>query len=201
MAKQNPSMITIAYIHGFNSSPRSFGYLRAFLPEHDVVLISYNSHQPIRDSMLEVRKQLPKGRFFIVGHSLGGLLTVLMAAEHVDRVDGAVTISAPLGGSKSASMLRWIPGHPKIIHDLTPTSEKIELISQLKLQIPVLSIISTGGGLATTNEPNDSIVTVASQRALKFGKKIEVKANHFEVLMHEKTVKHIQDFVFQEETA
>lgn len=189
----------IVYIHGFNSSPRSFAYLQAMLPTHDIVPISYNSHQPIRDSMLEVRKHLPKGRFSLVGHSLGGLLTILMAAEHVDRTDQAVTISAPLGGSKSASMLRWIPGHPKIIHDLMPTSEKIELISQLKLTIPVLSIISTGGGLATTSEPNDSIVTVASQKALKFGRKVEVKANHFEVLMHERTVKLMQDFLFSEE--
>jgi len=188
----------IAYIHGLNSSHRSFNYVQAKLPSHDIVPINYSSHQPLRDSMDEVRKRLPKtGRFSIVGHSLGGVLAVLMAAEHVDRVDNLVTISAPFGGSKAATALRWVPGHPKVIEDITPTSGKIELISQLKLHTPTLSIISTGGSLPTTPEPNDSIVTVSSQRALPFGRKVEVKANHFEVLLHEKVVQLLENFLFE----
>lgn len=187
----------IAYIHGFNSSHRSFNYLQAKLPAHDIIPVNYSSHQPLRDSIDEVRKKLPKtGRFSLVGHSLGGILATLMAAEHVDRVEHLVTISSPLGGSKAASLVRWIPGHPRILHDITPTSGKIELLSQLRLETPTLSIFSTGGSLPTTGEANDSIVTVASQKALPFGKKLEVKANHFEVLLHEKTVKHIEDFIF-----
>jgi len=187
----------IAYIHGFNSSHRSFNYIQAKLPSHDIVPITYDSHQPLRDSMLQVRKQLPKGQFGLIGHSLGGVLAVLMAAEHIDRTIGLISISAPLAGSKAAVTLRWLPGHPKVISDITPTAPKIELISQLKLHVPTLSIFSTGGSLALSGEPNDSVVTVVSQKALPFGKKAEVKANHFEVLMHEKTVKLIEDFLFE----
>lgn len=146
--------------------------------------------------MQEIRRQLPKGEFYLIGHSLGGILAILMAAEHADRVQKVVTISAPLGGSKAATALRWIPGHPKVLHDLGPTSPKIELLAQLKLEAPLLSIISTGGSLPTSPEPNDSIVTVSSQKALKIGRKAEVKANHFEVLMHEKTIQLIKSFIF-----
>lgn len=193
-------MKTIVWLHGFNSSHRSFNYLHSKLPQHEIGVVSYNSHQPLRDSMLEVRGQLPKrGQFSLVGHSLGGILAVLMAAEHADRVERLVTISAPFGGSKTASLARWVPGHPAVLHDITPSAAKIELISQLKMQVPTLSIISTGGSLPITAEPNDSIVTVTSQKALKFGKKVEVKANHFEILLHERTVKLIQDFVLEEE--
>lgn len=188
----------IAYLHGFNSSHRSFNYIQACLPEHEVIAINYDSHQPLRDSMLQVRKQLPKGNFSLVGHSLGGILAVLMAAEHVDRTEKLITISSPLAGSRAAGAFRWIPGHPKIMHDIMPTSEKIMLISQLKLQVPTTSVISTGGNLTTTSQANDSVVTVESQKALSFGRKQEVKANHFEVLMHEKTVKIIQDFLFKD---
>jgi hypothetical protein len=120
-----------------------------------------------------------------------------MAAEHVDRVDHLVTVSAPFGGSKAATAIRWLPGHPKVMHDITPTASKIEQISRLKLKTPTLCIISTGGSLPITNEPNDSIVTVASQKALPFGKKVEIKANHFEVLMHEKVVQLIDSFIFK----
>lgn len=166
------------------------------LPEHDHALIDYNSHQSLRDSMQEVRSKLPKGNFSIVSHSLGGILAVLMAAEHVDRVEKVATISSPFGGSKAALALRWMPGHPRIFEDITPTSPKIELISQLKLKIPTINVISTSGSLPLSREPNDGIVTVSSQKALPFGKKYEVKANHFEVLMHERTVKLLNDFLF-----
>ena len=190
----------VVYIHGLNSSHRSFNYVQSKLPTHEIVPINYNSHQPLRDSMDEVRKKLPKtGRFTLVGHSLGGVLAVLMAAEHVDRVDTVVSISAPFGGSKAATALRWLPGHPRVLDDITPTAGKIELISQLRLATPTLCIISTGGNLPSTSEPNDSIVTVVSQRALPFGKKLEVKANHFEVLLHEKTVQLMESFLFQHE--
>lgn len=191
----------IVYIHGLNQSSHSFNYIRDKLPEHDAVALNYSSHQPLRDSMQDVRDKLPKGRFTLVGHSLGGLLAILMAAEHVDRCDKVVTISSPLAGSKAAAGLRWFPGHPKIIEDITPTSPKIELISQLKLHLPTLSIISTAGALPVAREPNDGIVTIESQRALTFGKKIEVKANHFEVLMHEKTVKLLLEFLFEKAPA
>jgi pimeloyl-ACP methyl ester carboxylesterase len=186
----------IVYIHGLNQTSHSFNYIRAHLPEHDAVALNYDSHQPLRDSMQEVRDKLPKGKFVLVGHSLGGVLAILMAAEHVDRVQKVVAISSPLAGSKAASNLRWFPGHPKIIEDITTSSPKIELISQLKLVLPTLSIISTAGDLAIAREPNDGIVTVESQKALHFGKKVEVKANHFEVLMHEKTVKLLHEFLF-----
>lgn len=191
-------MTTVVYTCGFNSSHRSFSYLQCKLPTHTIVPVAYNSHQPLRDSLDQVRNQLPKGRFSLVGHSLGGVISTLLAAEHHDRVDGLVTISAPLAGSRAAVGLRWLPGYPKVLHDITPTSPKIELISQLKLDVPTMCIISTGGNLPTSLEPNDSVVTVSSQRALKFGRKIEVKANHFEILLHERTVKLISDFIFED---
>lgn len=187
----------IAYIHGFNSSHRSFAYLQHKLPSHDIVNINYNSHQPIRDSIDEVRRKLPKdGEFYLVGHSLGGILAVLAAAERLEQVKKVVTVSSPFGGSRVALALRWVPGHPKIIEDLTPTSGKIELLSQLKLSIPTMCIISTGGSLPFANEPNDSVVTVSSQRALKFGRKVEISANHFEVLLHDKLIDQVTNFCF-----
>jgi pimeloyl-ACP methyl ester carboxylesterase len=191
----------VAYIHGFNSSHRSFSFIQCKLPDHAVIPISYSSHQPIRDSMDEVRRQLPKGQFSLVGHSLGGVLAVLMAAEHADRVSSLATISAPFGGSRAAITLRWLPGHPKVLEDLTPSSPKIELVSQLRLKVPTLCIYSTSGSLFTSPEPNDSVVTVSSQKALPFGRKVEVKANHFEVLLHERTVKLLQGFLFEGESA
>lgn len=189
-------MKTVAYIHGLNSSHRSFSFLTQNLPDHNIVKVNYNSHQSLADSIAEVRKQLPKGPLNLVGHSLGGLISSLLVADEPERFLSLVTISSPLGGSRAAIYMRWMPGRPAILEHITPTSEHIQRLAIFQTKIPTLSIISTGGHLPTTREPNDSVVTVFSQKALLFGKKIEVKANHFEILMHEKTIDLITKHIF-----
>ncbi len=189
-------MKTVAYIHGLNSSHRSFAYLTQNLPQHNIIKINYKSHQPLADSILEVRKQIPKGPVTLIGHSLGGVISTLLVSDDPGRFESLVTISSPIGGSRAANYMRWMPGHPAILEHITPTSSYIRQLSTFQTEIPTLSIISTGGHLPTSNEANDSVVTVMSQKALLFGKKIEVKANHFEVLMHEKTLEAINKHIF-----
>ena len=189
-------MKTVAYIHGLNSSHRSFAYLQRELPEHRIIRVNYDSHQPLIASISQVVKQLPKaGTYSMVGHSLGGLIASLIAADSSD-VESLTTISSPLGGSKAASIVRWLPGHPDVMADITPNSSFIYRLHKNPPKMPTLCIFSTGGHLATTSEPNDSVVSVASQKALGVGKKYEVKANHFEVLMHEKTVEAVRKHLF-----
>lgn len=186
----------IVFVHGFNSSSRSFNYLISQLPDHDIVAINYDSHQPLQASIDACQKLLPKGPFYIVGHSLGGVIAAHLASEN--EATKLITISSPLAGSRAAMTLKWLPGHPKVMHDITPSAPIIMGLAARKLSLPTLSIVSTGGHLSTSNEPNDSVVTVSSQKGLKYGRKVEVKANHFEVLLHEKTVKHVNDFLFGE---
>lgn len=196
MVKRNPSMKSIAYVHGFNSTHRSFAYITQNLPKHNVVNINYNSHQRLADSIIEVHKQLPKGQLTLVGHSLGGLISTLLVLNEPERFESLVVISSPLGGSKTAIFMKWMPGYPSILGCITPNAAHIRRIVTSRSGIPTLSIISTEGHLQTTSDLNDSIVAVSSQIALPFGKKVEVKANHFEVLTHEKTVGLIQKHLF-----
>jgi len=190
-------MKTIVWVHGLNSSHRSFSYLVNQVDDHNTVLVNYDSHQPLKKSIGQVIKQLPSidDEIVIIGHSLGGVIATLVS-DIDPRISSLVTISSPLAGSKAANIVRWLPGHPSVMSDITPSSEFIRFIGEYKGDFPALSIISTGGHLKTTPEPNDSVVTLASQRALRFGKKAEVKASHFEVLMHEKTVDLINSHVF-----
>jgi len=185
-------MSKIIYLHGFNSSPRSFNYVIKSLPQHEPICIAYDSHRPLSESLGSVLKQLPKDEIVLIGHSLGGVIAALAAAARPETVRSLVTVSAPLGGSKACQALRWLPGHPPVVEDLTFTSPHIRAIASLKLQVPTISIVSTGGHLSFSAEPNDSIVTVASQRALSFGRKHEIKANHFEILLHDRTVELIE---------
>lgn len=189
-------MSTICFLHGLNSSHYSFAYMAKELGGIYVSNINYTSQQPLAVSIQQVAKQLPKdGELILVGHSLGGVIAMLIAHARTHNIKKVVTISAPLGGSKAAVYARWFVSGLQVLGDITPHSTYMRHIGTAAAPCPVLSIISTGGGLCTTSEPNDSIVTVASQRALAYGKKIEIKANHFEVLMHEQTIKAVRDFI------
>lgn len=192
---------TIFMIHGLNSSSSSFNYLCEKLklsnPNASFALIEYKSHQPLEASIAEVLSQLPKtGSIYLVGHSLGGVIATIIAADHPARIEKLVTISSPIHGSRAAATLQWIPGSLPVLCDIVPHGAIITRCCELLLNLPTLSIISTGGHLPTSPEPNDSVVSLASQRALKFGKKVEVHASHFEVLLHEKTVKTLIEFLF-----
>lgn len=188
-------MQTIVYLHGLNATHLSFSYMLKELPPHKAIQINYDSHQRLDESIKDVARQLPKTDFSIVGHSLGGLIAAVLAARYPEA-KALVAISSPFGGSKIANIARWIPGHPDVMADITPSSHHVQEVKNLSLELPTLSIISTAGHLRSVTEPNDGVVAVASQKALPFGQKAEVQANHFEVLTHDQTVRLVADHLF-----
>lgn len=194
----------VAYIHGLNATQSSFSFVVSKLPAHKHHLIEYHSYQNLSTSIDECVQQLfkeipQKAKVSLVGHSLGGVIAAIIAADYPDRVENLVTISAPLMGSKAALTLRWMPGALPILNDIVPNGTIISRCGDLDLAVPTLSIISTGGHIPAGVEPNDSVVAIASQRGLRFGQKAEVHANHFEVLMHDETVGLIDKFLFGEQ--
>jgi len=190
----------IAYIHGLNSSSTSFSYIISKLPEHKAYRIDYNSHQSLETSIAEVISKLPRDqKVTLVAHSLGGIIATLVAAQMPNMVERLILISTPFKGSHAASTLRWIPGCSRVLHDIIPTAPHITRCRELALDIPTLNIISTGGSLQTSPVPNDGVVTISSQRGLCFGERVEINATHFEVLMSDRTVNTIRDFIFSEE--
>lgn len=187
----------IAYIHGLNSSSTSFSYIISQLPEHKAYCIDYRSHQGLENSIAEVVSKLPKDQSLtLVAHSLGGVIATLVAAEMPELVERLVLISTPFKGSRAAETLRWIPGSSRVFSDICPRSPHIMRCRELKLEIPTLTIVSTGGHLHTSPAPNDGVVTISSQLGLNFGERAEINATHFEVLLDTRTVKTIQNFVF-----
>lgn len=184
----------LCHVHGLNSSHTSFAYMAKELKS--AAKINYKSTQPLADSIIQVSKQLPKkGPLVLVGHSLGGVIAMQLAILGMHDIQKVITISSPLGGSRFAAYMRWIaPGMP-ILNDIAPFSTAIQLFQEAEPVCPVLSIISTAGHLPMVSfELNDGVVTISSQKALPYAKKIEVKANHFEVLMCDKTIEAIKKF-------
>jgi pimeloyl-ACP methyl ester carboxylesterase len=183
-------------IHGFNSTSNSFNYIIEKLKwKGEILRIDYDSHRPLEETLKYIQGELPNDReLILVGHSLGGVISVLLAHMIPDNIHSVITISSPIGGSKAATFARWLPWSPEVFKDITPSSSFIRA-AQVAPTVPVSSIITSGGTLALTNEPNDSVVTVASQQATPAKKKAELKANHFEVLMHPTTIRYIEHFL------
>ena len=155
---------TICLIHGLNSSALSFTYLDAHLKLNGfkTLCIEYESHQPLKASIKEVYSKLPLGPIVLIGHSLGGIIALNISYE-VDT-QKVITISAPLAGSKAATIMQWFSTTP-VISDITPSSPEITSLRR-EPTCEVLSIVSTAGHLASSGAPNDSVVSLASQSAI-----------------------------------
>jgi hypothetical protein len=84
-----------------------------------------------------------------------------------------------------------------VLRDLSPGSQIIREVTTQKMKVPFISIISVAGNLPFILGENDGIVTLESQRASLAKRKVDVKANHFEVMQDEKTVNTVRDFIFK----
>ena len=189
---------TLCYLHGLNSSRNSFSYMAKELG--GIPRINYRSYQSLDDSVAQVSRQLPKGEpLTLIGHSLGGVIALLIALDKTHDIQRIITLAAPVGGSRFAYWMRWFMAGLPILNDLTPYSTAMQRFTSEELPCPLLSIITTGGSTPFSFEANDSIVTVSSQKALPYGEKVEVPANHFGVLEHKKTIEAIKNFVHKDD--
>lgn len=165
------------------------------LPQHEFLAVGYNSHRPIATSADLVKRKLADEPTVLIGHSMGGILAAGLAHELPEQVRAVITISTPFGGSRAAAWCRWLPHFPPVLTDVSPSSGILQRLRLMKLSIPSLSLVTTGGALPTTIEANDSIVTVSSQMASPCQRKTKLPFNHFEVLMVEKTIETVAEFL------
>lgn len=178
-------------IHGLGASEASFTYLTNNLA--DCRTIAYNSLQPLSKSIKDVQAAITTDEeYHLIGHSLGGVIAMHLAMNN-PKVKSVTTIASPLGGSKAARFLKFIVIGAPVLADITPRAKHIMMLSS-PVHCPVLSIISTTGGWSIFGEANDGTVELSSQRALPYAKKVEVYANHFEVLLSRHTLDAIKEF-------
>lgn len=184
------------FLHGLGSTSNSLKYLSKFFD--NPVLIDYNSYRGLDVSIHEVTRkikdQVGDSKFNLIGHSLGGLIGAHLALNN-EPINKLVTISSPLGGSNAARLLQFVMVGMPIFADVTPRAWHIRRVLLNKPVCDVLSIVSTEGGWPILGAPNDGTVELSSQRALQYAKKVEIAANHFEVLLTKDTVNHIGEFL------
>ena len=190
---------TIVFLHGAWASPNCFNYIRANLTNHHAILPEYTFgpalHDTVKSVAYDINRQLNVEEYILIGHSLGGILGYRLALDD-QRCFKLVTISSPFNGSVHAAAVHNLiePWPPKM--DLIPNSEFLTKLKISKAKFKSLSLISTGGKLPLFNEPNDNIITVATQTNSPISNQKKIAATHSEILQHETTVKEIQKFIF-----
>jgi len=194
---------TLLLIHGLNCTGKIFTHLHSRLPEHNAIFADYDSSQPIERSLEVVIRAIdaadPAAPVWIVGHSLGGILGYLLTVRYSGNVNlqGLISISTPFGGSSTASILRWFFGSMEVLRDLAPSSRIINEVTTKKVDVPFTSIISVTGSLPFISGQNDGVITLESQRATLAKRKVEVSANHFEVMQDGKMVETVTRTIFK----
>lgn len=191
-------MSNIVYIHGANSSARSFKYIQKCLPDHDYLNVEYSVDTPLSSNISEIQdliqNRFADGNVSIVGHSLGGVIAIALH-NTLETLDRTVTISAPFGGSKIVDYFRWICPRYQMFEDIKTTSPIIREIKRTPINKPVLSLVTTGGGNPLLGEANDGTVTVRSQKAIRGLNYINYDLNHFEVLLSDRVINEIENFI------
>lgn len=186
----------IVFIHGLNCSGKIFTHLQHKLPKHRSTMIDYNSGLSVEDSLQTALEELPDEPFSIVSHSLGGIIGHLIAGRTDVPLEKLVTISTPFGGSDVAGKLKWFYPSWKVFRDLAPGSSILKECKKASLVHPFLSIVSISGNLPLISGENDGVVSVASQRAIAATKRVDIAANHFEVVQDAHTISEVKKFIF-----
>jgi pimeloyl-ACP methyl ester carboxylesterase len=182
-------------------SPVSFSLVQKTMKRHKAVTPQYSVDVPLEKNVRKVarlaRKEFGDKKFHIVSHSLGGIMALFLLKTKLN-IGKIVTISTPFGGSEAASYLQYLYPQYQLYKDISPNSEVIKKLDNVKLRIPVLSIVTKGGDSKApfTTEENDTIVTVSSQTASNNLEYYYIDLNHFEVLMSDEVAKKIKSFLF-----
>ena len=141
-----------------------------------------------------IKEKFANKKVSIISHSLGGVIAIGLHNK-LKNLDRTVTISAPFGGSKIVEYFRWICPRYQMFEDVKTTSPVIMAIKRTTIKKPVLPFVTTGGGNPLLGEPNDGTVTVRSQKAIRGLSYVNYNLNHFEVLLSNRIIDEIEDFI------
>jgi hypothetical protein len=107
-------------------------------------------------------------------------------------------MSTPFGGNLSTSVLFIAFWHTPVLADVSLLGNTVRGLLKSEINIPVRSVVSTGGSSPQVVEANDGVITVASQTTLA-GPDYHhrVACTHFGVLLADPVIDLASDFLFQ----
>ena len=184
----------IVYIHGANATSESFNYIRNKLGSG--IDVNYDSRNGFENNLKDMQAALDgQTDLVFVAHSLGGIYSLHLANAMPEAVKGAITLSTPYGGAAVADYAKYFLPFSRLMRDIGPSSWAMKQADKIKIQHPWTNIVTVKGQSPFMHEPNDGVVTIASQRHHADMELIEVDFNHYEVVLSDVVVGLIQERV------
>jgi pimeloyl-ACP methyl ester carboxylesterase len=179
--------MNLVYIHGANATSESFNYIRDKLGQG--IDINYDSRNGFENNLKDMLAQLKDVKdLAFVAHSLGGIYSLHIANTLPNNVSGAVTISTPYGGAEVADYVQYFLPFSRLMRDIGPSSWAMRQADRIKIQHPWTNIVTIKGQSPFMHEPNDGVVTIASQKHHDDMELVEVEYNHYEVVLSDKVI-------------
>jgi len=174
------------YIHGANATVNSWNYIRSKCG--DGILVSYDSHRGFENNLEMMKSDLSNLKDMqFIAHSLGGIYALHLADYFGTKVTGGVTLSTPYGGHHIPFYAKAILPWYQLLHDVGPTSWPFSYASKVAIKWPWCNVVTISGSVPWIIGTNDGVVTVSSQRARQDIELIDLKVNHYEVVLNQQT--------------
>lgn len=184
--------MNLVYIHGANATSESFNHIRDKLGQG--IDINYDSRNGFENNLKDMLVQLKNVKdIAFIAHSLGGIYALHVANAIPKQVLGAVTISTPYGGAEVADYAKYFLPFSRLMRDIGPSSWVMKQSDKIKIQHPWTNIVTVKGQSPFMHEPNDGVVSIASQRHHKDMELIDLEYNHYEVVLSDQAIKIIQE--------
>jgi pimeloyl-ACP methyl ester carboxylesterase len=163
----------------------------------------------------ELIESVKPDEVILLGHSWGGIVAHEVAME-LQRVNdlalamnsgqylpvSVVTLSSPYTGSSTASWLSMLKPFSRFLANVATSGMVMRSFQKKKIRVSTLAIITNSGGNTIMLGENDGVVTTKSQHGvcrMMYNKRqlriIELKLNHFEVLLSDEVVDLIRRFI------
>ena len=179
----------IVYIHGAGASGGTFNYIREHLKHDDELIVEYSTIDGFENNLETMMRLLVDAdNLFFICHSMGGIYAAHLASHFQEQTIGAVTMSTPYGGAGVADYAKYFLPFSRLLRDIGPNSRPMRLTNKLEIVHPWCNIVTTAGDSPWMVEPNDGVVTIASQKHRKDMEFYELELNHYEVVISKETV-------------
>jgi len=186
--------MNLVYIHGANATSESFNYIKSKLGNG--LDINYDSRNGFENNLKDMQLTLQNYKNLVfVAHSLGGIYALHLANNMPEVIKGAVTLSTPYGGAEVADYAQYFLPFSRLMRDIGPSSWVMKQANRIKIQHPWTNIVTVKGQSPFMHEPNDGVVTIASQKHHADMELVEVDCNHYEVVLSDAVVKLVEERV------
>jgi pimeloyl-ACP methyl ester carboxylesterase len=184
--------MNLVYIHGANATSESFNYIRNALGSG--LDLNYDSRNGFENNLQDMLSKLSAVKdIAFVAHSLGGIYALHIANAIPNQILGAVTLSTPYGGAEVADYAQYFLPFSRLMRDIGPSSWVMKQASRIKIRHPWTNIVTVNGQSPFMHEPNDGVVTIASQRHHEDMELVDVEYNHYEVVLSNQVLEIIQE--------